>query len=159
MRESESSSLVAAILSIIHPDQFRAACNLMNTFGRDPQHAEEITKWDCVFSGVSVVSNRRCPSHRDSQSDPRWFDLMVTMGPYSDARMSLRSLGLQLRYGPGAMVACSGFLVPHEVGDADGERVCLAYWMRLNLMETYNPEDTPAWALYQHPFLDPSMRF
>ena len=61
------------------------------------------------------------------------MDLLVTAGPYSDCWMELRSLGVRLAYDSGTAVAMCGKVVPHAVSDCDGERACIAYYMRDNV--------------------------
>ncbi|KAG2132111.1 hypothetical protein DEU56DRAFT_757444 [Suillus clintonianus] len=98
--------------------------------------------WASVFNCASVICNRQCPPHRDPRSAPEGFDLMTSVGNYSDGLMTLSNLGIQLRYDPGAMVACSGHIVRHGV-TCIGDRIVWAWFMRdslHNFVGTPRPE-------------------
>lgn len=46
------------------------------------------------------------------------------------ARLELPGLGIRLVYDPRAVVGILGKVLSHGVGEVDGERACLAYYMR-----------------------------
>ncbi|KAG1819027.1 uncharacterized protein BJ212DRAFT_1202632, partial [Suillus subaureus] len=71
--------------------------------------------WASVFNCASIICNRQCPLHWDPRSAPEGFNLMTSIGNYSDGLMTLSNLGIQLGYNSGSMVACSGHIVRHGV--------------------------------------------
>lgn len=89
-------------------------------------------EWQSVYNGISVISNRITPAHRDGRGRHEWFDTLVN---YCDEearpRLLINDLGLDLEYGSGTVVALSGSIFMHEVkawGDSD--RLCYAHFMR-----------------------------
>ncbi|KAG1816503.1 uncharacterized protein BJ212DRAFT_1214818, partial [Suillus subaureus] len=63
--------------------------------------------WALVLNCASVICNRQCPFHQDPRSAPEGFDVMTSVGHYSNGLMTLSNLGIHLQYNSGAMVACS----------------------------------------------------
>ena len=55
------------------------------------------------------------------------------MGPYSDAVLELPGVKLHLQYNSGTVMALCGHLLQHGVSEAEGERICLAYYMSENV--------------------------
>jgi hypothetical protein len=138
----ETSALIGAILSIIHPDLYQRGRETLLSLQMKQETMKEydiyihlMQSWSSVFSGMSVISGRECPIHRDIQAMHSWFDILCTFGEDSDGRMELPSLGLRLQYNPGTMVALAGRVVPHGVAQTNGKRVCLAYFMREKVHE------------------------
>jgi hypothetical protein len=107
--------------------------NLMLQSLRELKTTEEIAKqWQSVYTGVSVISNRVTPSHRDTRGRAEWFDTLMS---YSDPRVTPRLLiediGLDLEYRSGAVISFCGTLLKHKVESwGDGDRVCYAHFMR-----------------------------
>jgi hypothetical protein len=139
---SETNCLVSAILKIIHPDLYIAGreCLLKLLEGpdcvEDPDNVKEIALlWSSVFNAMSVISNRSSPPHRDPKTRSEWYDILLTVGPYSVAWLDLPATGLRLLYKSGTFVAFSGKFLRHGVEPVDGERVCVAYYMRDNVQE------------------------
>ena len=136
-RISESNSILSAILAVIHPELYDAG---LKTFNRLRQHAKigsenVLHRWTSVFNGVSVISNRVTPPHRDGDSRRQWYDLVASIGSYENCNMELPGLGFSLEYGPGTVVGLAGATLEHAVPYFEGERVCYAYWMRDSVHE------------------------
>jgi hypothetical protein len=92
--------------------------------------SEVIMSWMSPFSGMSVVSNRETPFHRDVKSRVEWYDMLVTLGDYEDGRLETPNLGLRMVYNPGTVVGIAGKAVRHGVAPCKKDRVFLAYYMR-----------------------------
>jgi hypothetical protein len=131
------AALAGGILALIHPEQYlhsrlallRLAERLDNV--RDPDAmAEALGMWASPFTGVSIMINRQTPTHRDTQGRDSWVDVLLTHGPYTNCRMEFRSLGIRVDYSSGTVVGVCGKVVPHAVSDCNGERACIAYYMR-----------------------------
>jgi len=136
------SALIGGILSIVHPTLYQVGLQAFKHLASDTSTVQEHNRylqilklWTTPFSGMSVISNRETPIHRDVQSRHSWYDILLTLGDYSNGRIELPSLGVRLQYDPGTVVALAGKVVPHGVPECDGNRVCLAYFMRNNVHE------------------------
>jgi Oxygenase domain of the 2OGFeDO superfamily len=138
----ELSALIGGILSIIHPDLYKAGIEAFDQLAHDHSKVQEhdeylqlLQYWTTPFSGMSIISNRETPIHQDVQTRDSWYDVLLTVGDYSNGRVELPTFGVRLQYDPGTIVALSGKVVPHGVPKCDGNRVCLAYFMRKNVHE------------------------
>jgi hypothetical protein len=89
-------------------------------------------QWQSVYTGISVISNRTTPAHRDSKGQPQWYDLLLNYSnPKANPRLEISDIGLDLDYSNGTVVGFCGSIFMHEVkswGTAD--RVCYAHFMR-----------------------------
>jgi hypothetical protein len=88
---TETSALIGAILSIIHPDLYARGRETLLALGNKPEGIQEhelfmqvMQSWSSPFSGMSVVSGRQCPIHRDTQGMHSWFDMLATFSEYDD---------------------------------------------------------------------------
>jgi hypothetical protein len=54
--------------------------------------------------------------------------------------MELPGVGLKLSYGPGSVLGMAGKVIRHGVSDCQGDRVCLAYYMRDKVHERMETE-------------------
>lgn len=98
-------------------------------------------EWQSVYTGISVVSNRVTPSHRDSKGRSEWYDLLANYCDEDEAagstpRLLIKDLGLDLRYSSGSVVGFCGSVLEHEVQSwGAGDRVCQAHFMRKSVQE------------------------
>ena len=92
-----------------------------------------INLWTSIFNGCQVMSNRETPVHRDNNSASKWYDLLCSVGPYHTAEMELTNIGLTFQYNTGVIVALCCCILHHGVSPTDGDRICLAYYMRENV--------------------------
>ncbi|KDQ56933.1 hypothetical protein JAAARDRAFT_194130 [Jaapia argillacea MUCL 33604] len=121
-----STAIVNAILRVIHPRLYAYGRR-----GREALLADGMDmNWLSIYTGAAVISNRETPVHRDTQCWVGWYDLLVSAGPYRYAEMVLPSIGIRTPDLPGTLSALSGHTLPHGVSEADGERVCYAFFMR-----------------------------
>ncbi|KAG1740136.1 uncharacterized protein EDB91DRAFT_1053398, partial [Suillus paluster] len=75
-----------------------------------------------------------------------WFDILTTVGNYSNAHMSMPSLQLEFMYDPGVMIAFSGRIVRHGVHEIAGDRVAWAWYMR-DSVHIYAGVPSCGWAM------------
>ena len=61
--------------------------------------------------------------------------MLATSGNYGNCNLNLPGIGVSLEYGPGTVVGISGYALQHEVPCFEGDRVCIAYFMRNNVYE------------------------
>jgi hypothetical protein len=137
------ASIFSGALSIMHPELYNAGIDAMKVLNdwaisNDPLMANTLLHWSTVYTNVSIVANRSAPLHRDPQSRSDWYDLLVSVGDYEDCVLDIPSIGLQLEYGPGTVVAFSGRLLWHGVNEVSGNRCSLAYYMRDNIHDWLN---------------------
>lgn len=127
--------VLGGLLNVLHPELYQASLAALVELQGQEKHEPPMEKWGSTFSAVSLISNRSAPLHRDPRSHPSWYDILVSFGSYTEATLCLPGLGLELPYPSGTVVAFSGNLLRHGVTEHDGERVCLAYFMREKVHE------------------------
>lgn len=133
----ETSILLGGILSIIHPELYhlgREAWSRRVELESGENDQADLLRllhcWSIPFTALSVMVNRETPLHRDVNGRNPWYDLMLTVGEYRDGCMQLPGLGVELRYNSGTIVALCGKPIQHGVTSCDGDRGCIAYYMR-----------------------------
>jgi hypothetical protein len=129
----ESTLLLSSLIRVMHPDLFEMGLEATAKMHQNPDLAEALLIWTSIFNGVQVISNRETPVHRDHFSRWEWYDLLVTLGPYANATLEIPTVGLRFKYSSGTVVALCGRILRHGVSEVDGERICLAYYMRENV--------------------------
>ncbi|KAG2353234.1 hypothetical protein BDR07DRAFT_1383372 [Suillus spraguei] len=115
------AAIASAALRVMHPQQYFAGLRALSHLGDKavskelPQMPETLQYWASVFNSLSIISNRETPNHRDHLSIPECFDILTTVGNYSNARMSMPSLQLEFR------------IVRHGVDGGEGDRIAWAW--------------------------------
>jgi hypothetical protein len=100
--------------------------------------------WTTPFTGYGLISNGSTPFHRDNNSQGSWFDFLTTVGDYKPgSRLILNNLDLELQYDSGTMVALLGKLVRHGTTTFDGNRICIAQYMRDNVLDRFRIKSPP----------------
>lgn len=134
---ADTISLLTGVLKIIHPelylnglDTLTRLYSLSHNMPDSENIASVLSQWSSAFNAISVISNRTTPIHRDTKSRAQWYDLLLTIGPYSSSWIELPGLGLRFSYDSGTVVCFPGRILAHGVPDCDGERVCYAFYMR-----------------------------
>ena len=130
----ESSAILSAMLRVMHPELYQAGRDAIGGM-RDqaPLGSHQRTvldAWSSVFTAVQVISQRETPEHRDNGSRATWYDLLVTLGGYTNLYLELPGIGVRVRYDPGSVVAIAGKILRHRVAKANAWRICYAYFMR-----------------------------
>jgi hypothetical protein len=99
--------------------------------------------WNSVFSAIDVIVNRQTPQYRDAGGRQSSYDLLVTAGTYKSAYFDIMDLGIHLEYNPGTVVAIAGKMLRHGIIDwTGGERICYMHYMRNNVHNHFNVEQT-----------------
>lgn len=137
---STSNMITSAILAVIHPELYDAGRECLIRLKKDVEFQRKdvdhaLSRWTSAFSGISVISNRKTPLHRDGGSRNNWYDLLISLGRYQNCNLELPGLGVSLDYRPGTVVGLSGMVVQHSVKNCRRDRVCYAYFMRDNVHE------------------------
>ena len=131
-------SIMASVLALTHPGQYKAGLDMLKTFKQNPGLLREpaaisrvLDCWFTPFSGVSVICNRETPRHKDVSGRFDWYDVLVTLGTHSEIKFGLPGLRTTLMYSPRTVVALCGRIITHSVeSNEDGDRACFAWFMR-----------------------------
>ena len=83
-RTRNFTALAGGILSIIHPELYQIGRNTLECLLQNPGLVDSpqdllkaLSTWYSPFSALSVISNHVTPLHRDMQSRPEWYDMLV----------------------------------------------------------------------------------
>jgi Oxygenase domain of the 2OGFeDO superfamily len=145
--------LLNLTLSLIHPELFKCGLEILQKLRVSRQTMEIANKWQSVYTGIAIISNRITPRHRDTKGKPEWFDLLMNYaGSDANPKLLIRDLGLELQYSSGTVVCLCGMILEHEVGCwGNGDRVCYAHFMRESVRKHLQARD-PGW-VYQSTYL------
>jgi hypothetical protein len=119
-------------LSLIHLELFKSGLLMLRKL-RQLEGTQGIAKeWQSVYNGISIISNRQTPFHRDSKGRPEWYNTLINYsGTGGRPRLVLKDLGMDLEYLSGTVVGFCGSILQHGVGTwGNGDRVCYAHFMR-----------------------------
>ncbi|KAI6014944.1 hypothetical protein EDC04DRAFT_2608834 [Pisolithus marmoratus] len=110
------NAMISNVLSIIHPLLYKAEIQgieklKMETTWNNHIMERALTVWPTAFTNISLISNRACPLHHDLHLSGNWYDIMANVGDHSSCIMSIPTLGVELVYDPGRVVAFSGHLL------------------------------------------------
>ena len=129
---NDAEKFLNLTLSLIHPELFKCGLSMLQKLRQLETTKEVASKWQSVYSGIAIISNRATPSHRDSKGRPEWFDTLLNYsGIGNKAQLLIKDLGLTLDYSTGTVVGFCGSILQHEVRSCgSGDRVCYAHFMR-----------------------------
>ncbi|KAK7680056.1 hypothetical protein QCA50_017002 [Cerrena zonata] len=134
----ECGAILSGVLRIMHPDQYRMGYEVLKHLSSLQQVERALSRWPSIFNAITLISNRHCPMHRDNKGSFHLFDILVSTGSYSNAMFCCTPLGIQIGNTPGTIIGFSGTAFRHGVAQADGARVCHAFYMRGSLQEFSN---------------------
>jgi hypothetical protein len=133
MKESQDLEiLINLTLSLINPGLFKMGLEMLKKM-RLLQDTEKIAQgWQSIYSGIAIICNRVTPSHHDSKGRPEWYDVLVSYsGPQTQPMLSIKDLGMQLKYSSGTVVGVCGTVLEHQATSwGKGDRVCYTHFMR-----------------------------
>jgi hypothetical protein len=123
-----------AITALVAPQQYDSGLAAIQQIKQgdelDSFH-DNLNHWYSIFSGFSLIVNRKTPFHRDPGASGTCFDLLISGGTHSDCWLELPDLGTTLSYAPGTGVFVTGRVLRHGVSSwSGGERICLAHFMK-----------------------------
>ncbi|EAU83986.2 hypothetical protein CC1G_13133 [Coprinopsis cinerea okayama7 len=141
----EAFSLIGAVLYVLNPSQYEQGVETWqklaatNCEGSAPKCAELMAGvlriWASPFTVTQVISNRETPFHFDTLGNPNWYDCLLTVGRYGGGRLELKRVGRRFRYERGTMAFILSQVLEHGVAEVDGERICLASFMRPEVLK------------------------
>ncbi|KAI6029018.1 hypothetical protein EDC04DRAFT_2572698 [Pisolithus marmoratus] len=110
------NAMISGVLSIIHPVLYKAGIQgieklKMETTLNNSIMGRALAVWPMAFTNISLISNRACPLHCDPHSSGNWYDITANVGDHSSCIMSIPTLGVELVYDPGTIVAFSRHLL------------------------------------------------
>jgi len=105
---------------------------------------KNVELWPSVYTAMQVIVNRVTIPHRDEGGCPTHYDLLASIGSHHGASLDLPDLGLSLLYSPGTLVSLCGKLFIHEVCQWEGERICLAHFIKDTVHDRLEVH-RPAW--------------
>ena len=119
-------------LSLINPGLFKQGLDMLHKLCQLDTTKEIAQQWQSVYTGISIIWNRRTPFHWDSKGRPEWYDTLVS---YSVRRtrplLSIQDLGLDLNYASRTVVSFCGTILEHQVSSwGVGDRICYAHFMQ-----------------------------
>lgn len=131
-------------MSVIHPEQhFEGRGALLQHLRPgaskiDHESFKRVMKvWGTGFTGLSVISERETPFHRDGQNANWMYDLIVNIADRHDpdVRVELPGIGIRFRYSSGTVLSILGKAIRHGVSATSVDRYCLAFFMRQKVSE------------------------
>ena len=154
LREAqESLALIGAVLGVIHPRLAMQGLSILRGIqsGAIRNVATDSLGpvrrlWPCPFTAFSIISNRETDLHRDGKGFTPYYDIITTLGHYSDGRFEVPGIGLRFQYNPGTIVGICGKALAHGVAEVDGIRYCLVQYFHrsvLSLFSGYTLEEEP----------------
>jgi len=133
---SNSEMLIDSVAALCNPELYRIGMEAMRKLKYEwagPWH-DNVALWPSVFSGIGVIVNWVTPSHRDRGASAPAYDLLVSMGTHTSARLNLADVQAELSYQPGTIVLLCGRVLHHEVQTWEGgDRICWAHYIRDNV--------------------------
>jgi hypothetical protein len=139
------------ITALIAPQQYDvglAAVQLLKDGAHLQSTHPNIDHWTSVWSGFSMIVNRKTYIHRDVGAAPMDYDLLFSSGTHKRCTLDVQDLGLKLWYPPGTGVAITGKVLRHGVEDWDGgERICQARFMK-DAVHDRLEQKRPDWVCY-----------
>ncbi|THU84542.1 hypothetical protein K435DRAFT_577489, partial [Dendrothele bispora CBS 962.96] len=126
---------VSLVLSVIHPELFEAGKHVLDYCCHPSSHngrtSEWASKWNSVYTALTVISGRKAVPHVDSHGRCNYFDGLVSLGTASKPKIIFKELDAVFVYKAGTAIFFSDrgwtHAVPHW---GSGERVCYASYMR-----------------------------
>ncbi|KAH9929935.1 uncharacterized protein BXZ73DRAFT_101997 [Epithele typhae] len=109
---TRSGAILDAVLRILVPSQHQQVGEYLQ------ENLPDGIPWPVTGIGLQMIFNRKTPYHRDVNSFPHWYDLLVTLGQYGhSAYIGLRSLGYSVSYRPGTVVVVLANIVEHALSE------------------------------------------
>jgi hypothetical protein len=135
-----AENLLDIMTALIHPDLYRASqesiFKIKNNETPVARYHPNVQLWPSVFGAIQVIVNRQTPCHRDQGGFPTSYDLLLSIGTHTEARMTLREIGATFKYTPGSVMFLSGKVLLHEcMSWSGGERICVTHFVKDSVHE------------------------
>ena len=123
------NSVIALVTPQLYDFGLAAACKVKNGVEMAKTY-RNVQLWPSVYTAMQVIVNCKTPPHRDEGGCPTHYDLLVSAGTHDNAAFKIKELGLSLSYSPGTLVSLCGKVFLHEVRQWEGERICVAHFIK-----------------------------
>jgi hypothetical protein len=141
-----------AITALISPQQYDAGLSAIQLIKSNTdlhRTHPNVDRWISVWSGFSLIVNRKTVAHRDTGAAPMHYDLLVSGGTHKSCVLDVLEVGLKLSYPPSTAVAVVGRVLRHGVKIWDGgERICQARFMKDAVHDRLGVP-RPSWVCYE----------
>ena len=143
LREDRVSlCILGAVLSMIHPIAAKRGLAIMHGIANGiirndaTNTLDEVRSlWSSPFTAISIISNRETELHRDGKGFAPFYDLIATVGYYTQGRFEVPGIGLRFGYDPGTIMGLCGKVLEHGVGEVDGDRFCVVQYFHRKVLE------------------------
>jgi len=156
----EFQALIGGIICALHPAQYCIMRGALIRAGH-PQlkiaegqtiedwtlYREILGNWASGFTGLSVISQRETPFHRDGRSPCAMFDVLATFGRTidPDIRAEFPGIGIRFHYNPGTMLLVLSKAIRHGVSVSKEERCCFAFFVRERILHQLGSRGEEVW--------------
>jgi len=122
--------LLNAIVAMTAPELFHCGAQATKELRKVAMHPST-NLWRSVYSGMTIIANRRTPTHRDTGGALQHFDLLLSAGDHRNAELHVPDITIKLEYNPGTAVLIMGRALAHSVPLTwRGSRICLAHYIK-----------------------------
>jgi hypothetical protein len=140
--DHESLSLLGAVFALIHPQLAAIGLSVLRGFQQNLIRTS-VTKnlgpvrllYPSPSTAFSIISNRESHLHRDGKGYSPYYDILTTLGDYTNGRLEVPGIGLRFKYNPGTIVGICGKALAHGVGEVDGDRFCLVQYFHRRVLD------------------------
>jgi 2-oxoglutarate-Fe(II)-dependent dioxygenase family protein len=102
-------NFINLMLSLIHPELYNPGLSMLQSLREINATKEVALNWQSVYTGISVISNKKTPPHRDSKGRPEWHDILLSYsGSSARPRLLIKDIGLDLKHSSGSVVGFCG---------------------------------------------------
>ena len=146
-QNQDGLSLLGAVLALIHPQLAVRGCSILRGY----QNGTIINKatttlgpervlWPSPFNAFSILSNRASVLHRDGKGLAGFYDIITTVGDYTDGEFQVPGIGLRFKYNPGTIIGVCGKALAHAVPEVNGDRFCIVQYFHKRVLEMITRE-------------------
>lgn len=135
-------SILGAVLALIHPRLAVRGFSILRGIqnGAILNEAtnslwQERVLWPSPFNVFSVLSNRATNLHRDGKGVAPFYDIITTIGNYTDGEFLVPAIGLRFKYNPGTIIGVCGKALAHAVPEVNGDRFCIVQYFHKRVLD------------------------
>ena len=135
----EVAGIGGVMLSIIYPEVYNTHLLVLlemyqvRTCLAVPKLTEAVLElWQSPFSAFAVIANQEREFHWDNKGGCMLPDVLSMYSLYCRGHLEI-PLGSCFAYNPGTNVVFPRYLMEHRASKMDGERVCIASFLRPNV--------------------------
>jgi len=124
-----SEVLCNSIMALISPELYDSGLKAIKLIKQGREMAKRHPHqqlWPSIFSGSQVIVNWVTPPHQDSRGCPMHYDLLVSAGTHTQAKLGVPELGVHCLIGLEMLWHCVErcFCMRWKTGQEERESVC-----------------------------------